>query len=289
MEFFKLEPAETDDGTLQAPLSGESPPESRTQPRQPLFKQDPLPGVELGNHVSLSAYISRHLEGGRQAAPEGSPTLPGPLPPPAGSETREYKPEGQFLNTLDVDMTAGLEQYMPTPLFRLRVMKKRLDGEIADLRQRVNKMERLNDQPRELRENIEVIRRRIATLEAHQRQVSRQLEALLAMGPLFFEISQVYERWQAWLGRGFDRAQAGVANLLFGPARQELVQLGEELGALTEVLDERFRDATVTQSEISHLINRYDATLRQMEAASLRMRSEGFWQRLWQPLRGLVK
>lgn len=297
MEFFKLEqpethetaPSGTDEGPdLSIPLEEALIP----SPRQPLFKQDPLPG-NVGGHLSLSAYISQHLEKSvskEAPAPEPPAYRFGPaVRPQQEAEPGEYRPEGQFLNTLDVDLTAGLEQYMPTPVFRLRVMKKRLDTEIADLRMRINKMERLPNQPRELRENIAVIRRRIRTLEYHEQRVSRQLAALLTMGPFFYGIARRYEALQGWIAEGWAMLAAWVSRILFGPAREQLTQLHSELRTLTEVLDDRIRDNVVTEAEISHLINRYETTLREMEAASVRMQSETFWQRLWKPLRGLVE
>ena len=280
---------ETDDADVltESVFLPESTNKAVTAGRRPLFKQEPLPGLmnsALGNQLSLSQYISKHL--GEAPTPDTPETAPEPLQfrdprqPRAKDTSPGFKPTGQFLNSLDGDLTAGLEQYMPTPVFRLRVVKKRIDGELSELQARLNNMTRLHDQSPEMKEGMRRIRLRIMTLQKHQRNVDYELSAMLTMGPSLYGVSRGMQAGEKVLTEALNRIQDGLGKIVFGPAREQVVSLRQDLTTLTEVMADRMADRQVSDNEISHLLNRYETTLRQLETASERLQSETVWSRL---------
>jgi len=263
-------------------------PEAEQSPGRtsPLFKQE---SEGAPSHVTLNEYISRHF---RESSPEKpEPTVPasfGPTPIPA-AEAKTGLPQGQFLNSLDVDLTSGLEQYMPTPLFRLRVVKKRLDTEIAELRDRLAKYDFLPEKTEDMLARMQAVRHRIRVLETHEQRVSRELGAMLRWGPLFNTLAQAGRRLQDHLGRGNGSGRQFFGQLLYGPAYGKLETAHAELRDLREMMVERLIDKSVPDAEISRILTRYEQTARRLETVSLRPEPAWFLRRLWQRARALLK
>lgn len=260
------------------------------QPKAPLFKQE---GGASGRHISLSDYISKHLQEGEKApaAAPGTPATPvakAPafLPPgKTADETSFPQQSGMFLNSIDGDLTGGLEAYLPTPLFRFRVMKKRLDREIGELKTRLNKYERLAEKSKDMQERMLMMRQRIATLEAHERQVDRELAALLQFGPLMYWAFKRYESFQNWLAGATSNGGRWMGRLIYGKAYQQVETANEELAGLQTLFAERLQDPRVSGEEVSQLMNRYESTLHKMETAALQLKpgaaSSSMLRRLW--------
>lgn len=262
---------------------------------KPLFKQDTtLPESLSGQHISLSAYISKHLENQEQAPAEEIATAvpaswsfapPKPKRPPGGED-------GQYLNSLDVELAAGLEQYLPTPLFRLRVMKKRLDGEINELRMRLNKYSRLPNPSQDMKDRAEAVRARLATLEAHERQVSLDLASAMAFGPLMYKLSQGSQDLGDSLGgfrKGFQWLRSFVLGFIYGKTYLALETEGKNLRNLQELFSDRLKDKTTSSAELGQILNRYEQMLRQIENQAEQLKPRSFPWRLWQQASRLVK
>jgi hypothetical protein len=263
---------------------------------RPLFKQDPGLTESLpGQHMSLSAYISKHLQETEQAAAPPEPALPESgfrfiTTTSSQSATPDSQlPQGQYLNSLDVELAAGLEQYLPTPLFRMRVMKKRLDADIAELKMRLNKYERLPEQSPELRGRISAVRARLATLEAHERQVSQDLAAALAFGPLLFGLSRQSQGVSDWLDAGFSWFRRILTRIFYGRVYLDVEAAGQELRSLQELFADRIHDKTASSAELSQILNRYEQTAHEMEALAQQLKTGSLSARLWQEARRLVK
>jgi len=262
---------------------------------KPLFKQDTtLPESLSGQHISLSAYISKHLENQEPALDETS----APVAPvswgfgPAKAQRPPGGEDGQYLNSLDVELAAGLEQYLPTPLFRLRVMKKRLDGEINELRMRLNKYNRLPNPSQDMKDRAAAVRARLDTLEAHERQVSRDLASAMAFGPLMYNLSQGAQHFGNGLGgfwEGLQWLKTRVMGLIYGQTYLELEYEGKNLRNLQELFADRLQDKTASSAELGQILNRYEQMLRRMETQAERLKPRSFAWRLWQPGKRLVK
>lgn len=232
-----------------------------------------------GPHLSLSDYIARHLNGEASAeTAESAPSLYNPAlkqawtPIPHPEEIGPPALSGQRLNSLDVDMGAGLEQYLPTPLFRFRVMKKRLNGEISELRERLNKYQRLPDASLDLQVRIAAIQERIGLLEAHERQVSAELSDILSVSPWFYQLSQQQQGFQQAIGRVWDVVRHAIIRLMYGKAYETVEAGNVELQALNELFAERLKDTQSPNSELGQLLNRYEQTLHQLESASAQLK-----------------
>ncbi|HEY9686767.1 MAG TPA: hypothetical protein V6C52_07320 [Coleofasciculaceae cyanobacterium] len=289
MAFFNTESNQAENRTT----SGQ-PPAGGT----PLFKQDAAPGSNpSGQHVSLSDYISRHL------AEEWSPEPASPAPKIAGAGAtlntpfHAYKPKGgeagRQLNQLDVDLSAGLEQYLPTPVFRLRVVKKRLDSEITELKMRLNKYERLNDPSKEMQARSQELRERVAVLEIHEQAVSEELAGILRFGPFLYSLSKGFAGMGGGLGQLGTLVQSTLKRLLYGASFMEMEALSEKMRTLEEIMAERLKDPDTPDAEISHILNRYEQTLHETEAITTRKTSHNnflsFPRRLWQQASRLVE
>lgn len=258
----------------------------------PLFKQDTtLPESLSGQHISLSAYISKHLQAGEMEpqTPEPAAVKPLGFGPQTAKTQLTSGLEGQYLNSLDVDLAAGLEQYLPTPLFRMRVMKKRLDGEISELRMRLNKYERLPNPSPDMQERIDAVQARLKTLVDHERQVSRDLASAMAMGSLVYGLSRQTQGVGDGLGHFFRGVKSFLMRLLYGNTYLEIESAGEHLRNLQELFADRLNDKTVSSAEISQILNRYEQTIRQMETRIQHLNTRSFPWSLWQEAQRLVK
>lgn len=233
-----------------------------------LFKQEPSVRNSQG-HLSLNDYIARHLNKDAPEEPEFQAAISTPIfPRPANaSSAAEAAAPGQFLNSLDVDMGAALEQYLPTPAFRFRVMKKRLDGDIEKLQTLLNKYQRLPHATLDLQQRIEAIQHRLGTLRAHQHEVNTQLSKAQRI-PFLFQQSETFSRaMSAWFLDLGAWLRQGLLNLRYGKAYLQFEQGSTELQALQELFAERIQAKNVPNNEISELFNRYERVLHQTELA----------------------
>jgi hypothetical protein len=261
----------------------------------PLFKQDPGLTESLpGQHISLSAYISKHLQEQEQSSLVDETTLSPSNPrfitaTSAPPDKQQTAPLGQYLNSLDVELAAGLEQYLPTPMFRMRVMKKRLDGEIAELKMRLNKYERLPEQSPEFQERIKAVRARLAILEAHEQAVSKNLESTLAFGPLFYGLSRQTQGMNTWFSNNIGWIRQWVTRLFYGKTYLKIEAAGQELRELQEIFADRIQDKTASSAEISQILTRYEQAAQEIETLAQQFKSQSLSARLWQETQRLVK
>lgn len=289
MTFFLTNPS-PEDGEPKAQEAAFS----HSGKNQPLFKQgNVLPDTLPGQHISLSAYISKHLhdndsdEDATEQEPTAKPSM-GFFPRP---ENRINLPNqtGQHLNCLDIEMASGLEQYLPSALFRLRISKKRLDTEIAELRQRLNKYERLSEKSPAMQERINGLRSKLESLEHHQRHVNLQLSGSFALGPILYAVSKQGQGFKNAISQGLEQLRKLVLQLFYGPTYLKIQASGDEMFYLKELYAERLKDRTSADSELSAIINRFDQVVKRLERDKSKPKPISFPMRLWQDVKGLVK
>lgn len=283
MAFFQNDPPPASKPDEQAPNLPHSPRSA------PLFKQTAL----NGQPVSLNAYIAKHLN---EQKPQ--PTAQAAPVQPRGSFLNAAKPRrqpsehatiGQFLNSLDVDLPSGLEQYLPTPVFRLRVIKKRLDGEIAELNGLLAKYKRLNKPSPDMRERIFAFQHRLRVLQNHERRVSWQLAEAIPMGVLCYQLSQIMGGTQQHVSRFLVGLWQRIAWLFYGPSYLAIEAAGLELMELEAIYRKRMGDSGTPSAELEQLVNRYERTLAAAEKKARTLSKNSFWRQLWQQARGLVE
>lgn len=274
----------------EQPPSPENPESSSHSPKSaPLFKQEggsvALPGK---SHVSLNDYLARHLtEQSTEPVPAPVPKKPVWIRPdkPVGPS----EGTGQFLNSLDVDLASGLEQYLPTPIFRLRVMKKRLDGEIAELRGLLNKYSHLSNPSPDLKDRTNAVRRRLRVLEHHESRVSWQLSESMPMGRWFYQISAVGAALNQSITGFFSGFWRFMGRIFYGRSYLELEQAGEELQVLESMVRSRLSDSAAHSVEVGQLLNRFEQTLLKAESRAKKFSASSLLYRLWQESFGLLK
>lgn len=237
-----------------------------------LFKQDPIGGSP---RISLRDYIAKHMSG-EPVEPE-LPTIPSfspqtTLPVSPGRPISRHL-AGQRLNSLDIEMGAGLEQYLPTPLFRLRVVKKRLSDEIADIRGKLNKYAKLPEHSEELKVRMNAMQEHLFSLELHQAQVDSELELYLSNGSLLYGFMRQSQSLQGMIDSIWVWLRQGLMKLFYGDAFETVENANTELRMLQELFAERLRDPNTSESELSQLLNQYEQTLRQVEVGSNRLKT----------------
>jgi hypothetical protein len=230
--------------------------------------------------ISLRDYIAQHMNGeatGQETAPRPSAA---PAPPAFAAQARHPIPKpaapdrvlfGQRLNSLDVDMGAGLEQYLPTPLFRMRVMKKRLSDEIQELRDKLNKYERLPDHSPDLKNRIHALQEHLLVLELHQAQVDSELTLALSNASAFYPFVQQTRLFQEKVSEVLEQIRHGLMGILYGNAFRTVENANTELRLLQELFAERLQDKDTPDVELGQLLNRYEHTLRQLEGKALKI------------------
>lgn len=265
---------------------------------EPLFKQDTLLAETLsGQHISLSAYISKHLQDNATSAQpvKKSPVIPGKrfmLNSPVQTETDQERPQGQYLNSLDVEMGGGLEQFLPTPLFRLRVSKKRLDQEIAELTSHLSRYKRLPQQSPAMRQRIMTINARLAVLKTHEAKINAELASAFASGSFWYEMTAFSDKLKDNIAQQINQVQAIFKRLFYGEVYLERESRQYELQAIQELLSARLQERTPADVEISQLLMRYDLITQQLQKTprpSPFSKLLSLPQRLWQEAIRLVK
>ncbi|MEM0952214.1 MAG: hypothetical protein AAGI66_08760, partial [Cyanobacteria bacterium P01_H01_bin.74] len=91
---------------------------------------------------------------------------------------------GAYINSMDVDLPGGLENYLPTQTFRLRIRKKRLEKEIQTLKDLINQYDRRDTVFSEYR--LQRLTYHLKVLESQNR---RTAYALLQSHPLAIPLS----------------------------------------------------------------------------------------------------
>lgn len=270
-----------------------SPPAHKSSP---LFKQDNmLPERLAGEHLSLSAYISKHLQdyASDSASPSQQNLLSGKLTPHRPDAGKESHATGVYLNSLDVEMAAGLEQYLPSPIFRMQIAKRRLDGEIQELRQRLAKYEKLTEHAADMHGQISVLRDRLAAMERRRDNLGQQLSANLGVIPRLYTMLQRKSKWPDWLLKSGEKLKSLLLALFYGQTYSRVQADRMELQALEELYAECFKARGNTEgkvdADLEAIVNRFEQVAKGSETHVLNLKPISFSKRLWQEARGLVK
>jgi len=261
-----------------------------------LFKQDNvLPERLAGEHLSLSAYISKHLQDySSDSAPKNQQNLSsGELTPHRTDAGKESHAKGLYLNSLDVEMAAGLEQYLPSPIFRMQIAKRRLDGEIQELRQRLAKYEKLTEHAADMQEQISALRSRLAAMERRRENLGQQLSANLGVIPRLYAMLQQKSKRPDWLLKSGEQLKSLLLAMFYGPSYSKVQADRIEMQALEELYAECFKTRGNTEgkvdADLEAIVNRFEQVAKGSETHVLNLKPISFSKRLWQEARGLVK
>lgn len=199
----------------------------------PIFKQAPK-AYDAGERLALPT------------EPEFSASLP-----------------GQYLNKLDVELTAGLESYMPTPIFRLRVARGRLREEIGNLREQLAQYERMPDKSPDMLARMNRLQYRLAVMEARERKVAGELAAMLPLGKWMLGLFQMFGGAGAALPELAGKMRDWLTARLHGEDYLIATRTTRELWNLQQVFAVRLADPRVSPAELGQILSVYDRLYEQ--------------------------
>ncbi len=254
--------------------------------RQEFFREMPENDDDNeSSHLSLRSYISRHIQ--KQMAGEeetSTPVQQAPPSPPAPLVQRSSPfilTGGDQLYGLDTEMNAGIEQYLPTPAVRLRIIKERVRREANVLKGHLLKYRSLKNPSEVMQGKITRLEQKLATLQEHERQVDEELRRLFSEESTVFRVSAAINDLQQRLQDTLDDLlrEMAIEKLIhkMDPERQELDAMNLQLQDIAAVMQDQMARRTMNPEEISDIVNQYDLTSRQLEAMAEKLRnSRGF-------------
>ncbi|MBY0450178.1 MAG: hypothetical protein K2X01_06080 [Cyanobacteria bacterium] len=284
--------------------------------RQEFFKETlsaDESGGEGADNISLRSYISRHLENQMQQELEDlsdspdsfdqdNPDSAAPLSQRAGKAkagllSSQLNPfyqssandpasskNGYQLNALDTELSAGIEQYLPTPIVRLRIVKERLVRDIATVERRLEQFRSMTVLSSEAKEKLALLEQRYLSLKAHEAQVSDELTMLLAKQSWVFRlIQQVQHLNHNVQNTGAPLAEMASLSYWMGkldPQKETLVNLNSHLKDVKEVLADHYQRPSLASHEIAEIVNHYDHVVRELDLLADEIRArKGPWGR----------
>lgn len=203
---------------------------------------------------------------------------------------------GQRMSTLDVDLPAGLEQYLPSQRFRAHVVITRLNQEIAALQEKLNQYCSLSPTEPALQAKIKTIQQRLLILQNHHRKVSFQIQQQQTMtSGLSTWISNLRQFANPGLVR-LGAIQPFLFRLFLGPGYVQLKATCAEIEKVEDLLTRQINSPVIVSRELAALVNHYEKMTRQAETQSQPLSQKSFRtfpgsfiQGLWQEVKRLVK
>jgi hypothetical protein len=276
--------------------------QNKPKPSSKLLKPESPFAAELqteeeSTHPSLQAYLSKRIFENQPLKNEPHAKIPGinqtmahqhglitPQPEATGPDPNTVN--GNLLNTLDTQLSAGLEQYLPTPAIRLRIIKDRLTTEVTSLTEQLEKYKALNHPPADIQTKIPTLQERLVALKVHEKQIDAQLAGLFsAKNGWIFTLTRLWTSVSNQLSQTGDavgRQLSGDALMeRFDPQRFQLVSMNRQLGTLADVLSDQMNRATPSSVEVSTLITQYDQTVKQVEQIAETYRNQQSWRERW--------
>jgi hypothetical protein len=241
--------------------------------------------VAPGGVGSLTTWVQRHMVGSETSGLEPSNPVATLLPSALATATGSGVPPveggqaiGQRLNATDYELSSGLEQLLPTPAIRYGVIKKRLERQIAELRQRIADIE-VALAPDDVSGWVAPLRKRLALLQRHEVMVDRQIQYLLSQQTSGFaaglEVVQATDRAKQWLAHAIEQgsqwAQHGM-NWVVPPKEVDVARRGynrqlQAVLALMQALDKGQPLTGKSDDGLrTRLFNQYEACVAKLSA-----------------------
>jgi len=182
---------------------------------------------------------------------------------------------GARLDAQDITLVAGLEQYLPTPMFRFRVMKKRLSGTIAALEARLGQYQSLTNPPASLTQRMTLLEEQLLILKLKEQQVDEHLSRIIPYGCFWYTLSRYAQRMTDMTDGFSRRLYRIVMRCLQGPRYQDVQATCQQLTTIHALMRERLNDYAVSAEEMAQLLVYYDQTLARSKALSPGRKKQG--------------
>jgi hypothetical protein len=193
---------------------------------------------------------------------------------------------GNHINSIDTQFTAGLEQFLPTPAIRFRIIKERLATEMTQLVAQIEKYETLLQPPPDIQTKIQSMHLRLSNLKRHDEAIDKELAQLAKVQNAwmyqtthwsFQVVAGVQQGWQWMTGWIQPRKWAEK----WDPKRFQMISLNRRLSTLQEVMQDQMSHSAPSSVEMSTLVNQYDQTLKQLEHLSAHYKNKKSWRERW--------
>lgn len=237
--------------------------------------------------LSLSDYIRRHIQDTQM--PEESSAVSGRadsqnwretfLHPELRQTASRWKasaksPMGCRLNSLDTEMSAGIEHLLPTPAFRLRIAKGRLLREIAALNTELELYRSIQTPCPELAAKMGAHEKRLIQLQNREQQISRELEALRSGKTNFSHLPLFYIHIRKSLHTFFQMVGNALSPIFWirrlYPKRlllsEKMKQLEDLNFLLARLQEESRKQTTFSSMEVSDIVHQYDRCRLEVDA-----------------------
>ncbi|MDX2084955.1 MAG: hypothetical protein SFZ03_06155 [Candidatus Melainabacteria bacterium] len=205
---------------------------------------------------------------------------------------------GHRLNSLDTELSAGLEQYLPTPEIRAQVVKDRLTEEIQSLQLRLERYKTIQHPSAEVLQKMEQLEQRLHTLRQHEAQVDAELSFQLSHSPwtvqLLAGLNHLNDGLQSTVGQQvqqqLQRLSPEALVREVDPERKRLYEMNQTLSNLQTVLKTEVTGNTANSAEISDILNHYDQVIREAETLVQSLSSKtSLWDRFNHTVQGWYK
>lgn len=260
-----------------------------------LNKPEPLPEetpdiFESGSRAlgsSLAETISKHLQ-----HPQSDPL--GHADPTEGEnylfdqvygkyQGENTRPLHIHLNQTDYELSSGLEQLLPSPATRYSVVKKRLDSEIATLKQQVAQYQVLaknatGSAKQELQGQIDGIQSKLAVLYQHHEEAT---VALMRIRQQAGGITSASAQWRDLQSQVGIFKQALTQNLTktlkmltTPPARQAFEASYEHIQSIESLIQAQMAQPTPDADTLGALFLQYERAVADFERQGKAMQQE---------------
>lgn len=231
-----------------------------------------------GNSVELPAKPPEHLfEVKASRSPEAVQEIVSP---------DQHTVNGNHINSIDTQFTAGLEQFLPTPAIRFRIIKERLATEMAQLVAQIEKYETLFQPPPDIQTKIQSMHLRLVNLKRHDEAIDKELAQLAIV-----QNAWMYQttHWSFQVVAGVQQAWHSMTGWIqprkwmekWDPKRFQMISLNRRLSTLQEVMQDQMSHSAPSSVEMSTLVNQYDQTLKQLEQLSAHYKNKKSWRERW--------
>jgi hypothetical protein len=206
---------------------------------------------------------------------------------------------GQYFNSLDTETPSGIEQLLPTPTFRFKIMRNRIQAEITDIQTQLANYQHLRLPPVGLAQKIAPLQERLRTLQQHDLELAFQQNVIRIRQPLWVETSQqtakTLERglvnlWQ-WLFKALCWVSPVAIARRNNPKQQEWVAVNQQLKTIISVLEtELAPKKTQTIDDVGAVLRQYEqlVTLSTTLGQSI-SNKQGLMTRLNQHIQRLIR
>lgn len=188
-------------------------------------------------------------------------------------------PCGNQLNAVDTQWAAGIEQLLPTPIFRLRVMKERLVRERGELEAELDQYLALKTPSSQAQ--VKQLRQKLYTLQRHETRVDAQIKALFYQRNGGFGWFTLWQRSSQGIKQWFSMAKRWLSPLHWlykaDPVRQQLANANRKLSHVTQLTEKRLSDPTITAAELADMLSTYDTLTAQLVELETRLTQATLW------------